>query len=309
MGMCMSCTTCSSLHELEGQGELKKFNLYSVECVNGRNIYKKLKEFSLKEYSVYAEDERKLDCFHNCTLLLSNIQSNIHAFNSSAMRAVQDYSFRKKSSDEIRTELDIVLSGRFFNFLNSVKAFIDQTESSLCRIYGGKDSSEFKEWKAVTGREFDRGLAYGFVDKLRNYCQHVGVPVFMHSAMHDSEKNTASYKFEFDRDELLSQYNEWRKVEGKLRDMPKYFSVIQLMSDWAVSFNEVSKYIHRFWYEYALEAACRIISYRREFQVVEGLVVECDVDEPVKEGWQRIPRFVPEAKARKVVIAYATPVH
>ena len=305
----MSHTECPLLPELTDCGEFSAFNLYSVESVGGRNVYEKLKEFSLDEYAVYMEDERKLDCYHNCTLLLSSIQSNIHAFNSGAMRAVQDYSFRKRSSDQIRTELDVAISGLFFNFLNSVRAFIDQTEASLCRVYGGDKSVEFKAWKAITGKEFDSGLAYGFVDKLRNYCQHVGVPVFVHSATHNPEKNTAGYMLEFDRDDLLLKFSAWGKTAGKLRAAPQCFSVFQLMSDWAVSFSEISKYIHRFWHGYALEAACRVRSYRQEFQVSKELAVGREIEEPGVDGWQRIPRFLPEAKARKVVMAYATPVH
>lgn len=305
----MSHTECPPLSELKDCSEFSVFNVYQVERVDGSYVYEKLKEFSFDENVVYIDDEMRLDCYHNCTLLLSSIQSNIHAFNSGAMRAVQDYSFRKRSSDQIRTELDVAISGLLFNFLNSARAFIDQTEAALCRVYGGKDSVEFKAWKAITGKAFDSGLAYGFFDKLRNYCQHVGVPVFIHSATHNPEKNTTAYKLEFDRDDLLLKYSGWGKTADKLRVAPQYFSVFQLMSDWAGSFNEISKYIHRFWYEYAVEAACRIQSYRKELYATKELVVGRGIERPGVDGWQRIPRFLPEAKARKVIMAYAAPVY
>lgn len=284
------------------------FAIYSVENVGADCMYRKLRDFSSGEYALYLSDEARLNCYHECDLLLSGIKVNINSFNTIAMSAVADYRFRKTSSDEVRTRLDIAIAGALFNFLNSVRAFIDQTESSLRREYGGESSPEFKAWKVETGKAFDVGLPYGFIDKLRNYCQHVGIPAFVHSAVYNSEADQAIYKVEFDRDDLLSKYDGWGKVAEKLKVQPQFFSVFQVMSDWAGSFNEVSKYIHKFWHAYAVEAACRIRAYRREFQVTGDLIVASKVEAPKPGELHRIPRFVPEAKARKVVIAYATPI-
>src|SRR5205823_3022484 len=63
------------------------------------------------------------------------------------------------------------LNRHLLNFLASIRAFLDHSETALIRRYG-KGSAEFDAFRLAKAREYDEHFAYRFLYALRNYAQH-----------------------------------------------------------------------------------------------------------------------------------------
>jgi hypothetical protein len=123
------------------------------------------------------------------------------------------------------------LAARLFNWLNSVRAYIEHTEVRISRRYG-KDSDELAAFKEITSKEFDEAFAYRFFYKLRNY-GHVAFPALEldhHETRPIGMPLQVSVSLAFKRDSLLRNYDEWGKVVRRdLEARPERFDALPLL--------------------------------------------------------------------------------
>lgn len=68
------------------------------------------------------------------------------------------------------------LNRLMLNFLSAVRTFLDHTETNLKKTYG-KESENLKTFKKNCSLYYDNYFSYRFLYKLRNYSQHVGMPI------------------------------------------------------------------------------------------------------------------------------------
>jgi len=68
------------------------------------------------------------------------------------------------------------LNRLMLNFLSAFRTFLDHTQTNLDRTYG-KESENFKIFKKTRSSYYDNYFSYRFLDKLRNYSQHMGMPI------------------------------------------------------------------------------------------------------------------------------------
>lgn len=73
-------------------------------------------------------------------------------------------------------EVAFNLNRLVLNFLSAFRTFIDHVETDLNRTYG-KESENFKIFKESRSFCYDNCFSYRFLYKLRNYSQHVGMPI------------------------------------------------------------------------------------------------------------------------------------
>jgi hypothetical protein len=73
-------------------------------------------------------------------------------------------------------EMVFNLNRLVLNFLSAFRTFIDHAQTDLDRTYG-KESENFKIFKESSSLCFDNCFSYRFLYKLRNYSQHVGMPI------------------------------------------------------------------------------------------------------------------------------------
>lgn len=62
------------------------------------------------------------------------------------------------------------------NLLSAVRTFLDHAETNLKRTYGEK-SDNFQTFNKACSSCFDNYFSYRFLYKLRNYSQHIGMPI------------------------------------------------------------------------------------------------------------------------------------
>jgi hypothetical protein len=117
------------------------------------------------------------------------------------------------------------LRGRLFHWLQSVRAYLDHTETRLKRRYGA-DSNEVATFKQVCAAVFDRYFAYRFLHRLRN-AQHVDfspVEVSVSESVGPSGREISA-SARFVRDELLNKFRKWGSVKEELAEFPETFSL------------------------------------------------------------------------------------
>jgi hypothetical protein len=117
------------------------------------------------------------------------------------------------------------------NMLSSVRTYLDHTETRFNRTYG-KLSAEFKLFKDQTSTAYDGEFAYRFLEKLRNFAQHCGLPagrVRITSSADEDGNPINRIALLFDKDDLIAKFDGWGNVKTELGLLEKEFEVIPLI--------------------------------------------------------------------------------
>jgi len=129
----------------------------------------------------------------------------------------------------------------FLNYLSSIRTFIDHSETTIKRRYS-ENSKEYSEFKKTTKYYFDNYFSYRFLYKLRNYAQHIGLPIeeIEISATMIAE-NTFKTKslMEFNAQELLNKKFDWGKdvkMDLESKTIFDLYPIIDEMSEIIVDF-------------------------------------------------------------------------
>lgn len=131
---------------------------------------------------------------------------------------------------DVANDMVVKVNLRILNLLSAIRTYLDHTETRLKRTYG-KTSTQYQKFKDATAKAFDGHFSYRFIYKLRNYTQHCGMPlgrILTHSNLLNLQtaESLHAIDFYFERDNLLSQLDEWGAVvKGELQQMPPQFSV------------------------------------------------------------------------------------
>jgi len=143
------------------------------------------------------------------------------------------------------------------NYLSSIRTFIDHSNTVLKRKFG-ENSKTYLEYKNILSVFYDNSFAYRFFYKLRNYAQHVGLPLdsFHFSTQYNHEENSLRGEMivVFDRDQLLLRYDSWGTVKQDLKKLDAEFDVIPLMFEMTHNIKEIERNIELFHKSELLEA-------------------------------------------------------
>jgi hypothetical protein len=117
------------------------------------------------------------------------------------------------------------------NLLASVRMYLDHTETSIKRRYGGA-SQNWVNFKQACSRAYDGLFSYRFLYKLRNYAQHCGLPLnsFSASVKEHPERAGEPYhelNFGLERDIALREYNWGKQLNPELALQPELIEVDQ----------------------------------------------------------------------------------
>ncbi|CAL2075882.1 conserved protein of unknown function [Tenacibaculum sp. 190524A02b] len=117
------------------------------------------------------------------------------------------------------------------NYLTSVKTFLDHSETKLNRKFG-KNSEELNQFKNVTSFFYDNSFAYRFFYKLRNYAQHIGLPLtnigFTTEDNREVNLMKRTLSAYFESSELVKKYDSWSIVK---KDFENKASEIDLSTE------------------------------------------------------------------------------
>jgi hypothetical protein len=140
-------------------------------------------------------------------------------------------SLGKEFATANRQKLVESVMGATVNWLTAMRMFLDHEETQLKRKYG-ESSSEFATFKEATRQAYDGVVGYRFAYEFRNYVQHCGLPlnhlVITAPAVPQTHLKQDT-KLLLDRDNLLAEFNNWKRVKTDLQAMDPRFEMLPLL--------------------------------------------------------------------------------
>lgn len=190
------------------------------------------------------------------------------------------------------------------NFLASVRTFIDHTERQLKHEYGS-ESEEYKSFKKLTGELFDEKFSYRFLEQLRNYAQHCGLPageVFIDS-VHRPETEDVLHTVNLNvlRDNLLLDYDWHKEVKKDLPQQPERFDLIPLITEKFLDLEKINNTINRARYPHFEEDAKFLLELMKESSKKGGFPCLVEVEELTDAGGKIAPLYFPYREMEKIL--------
>jgi hypothetical protein len=112
------------------------------------------------------------------------------------------------------------MTRHFFNWLLSVRVYLERTERRMERVYGA-DSGPYKVFRRACSSAYDAQFSYRFLYKLRNVAQHSGLPTIKGEAngyLDQAGHPVRVLDVFFERDALLTS-RRWGRVGRELEAM------------------------------------------------------------------------------------------
>lgn len=177
------------------------------------------------------------------------LQADIESF------SILEYSYKQfmATVEEVRQQLIsptlplvndklVAINASFFSFLSLMRLYLDHTAKKI----GSKHKTELDAFNKSTNEEFDGYFSYRFFSQLRNYAQHLAMPIKGLSGSNSLDetktKVIVSFRLYFIRDELLVHKDNWtNKVLPNLKAQPEHIDVLPLIKEVMESLERIHK--------------------------------------------------------------------
>ena len=125
------------------------------------------------------------------------------------------------------------------HLLSSGKLFVDFNENQIKQKYS-KDSEKFDCIHSFASYQYDANFAYPFCHSLRNYSQHIDLPINEVKAVSPDDK-TILVDFYIDLDYLLNSNFNWKKLKKELIELNRETSKIDAITLVKEYFNSLTE--------------------------------------------------------------------
>lgn len=254
--------------------------------------------------SHHRKDTQTISEYFQSLRLTRSVRLNLQEFLEAIVHYGKEFLETRQMSEKKIDEISLNLSRLLLNILSMFRALLDHSETSLSREFG-KHSSQFAQWKSKLSGLYDVSVDYRFFYKLRNYAQHVGVPP-LHISFSDSVNELGiSFGLTLSRDALLEQKDVWGAVVRRdIETGPDTISVINLLQEWSISFNEIEALLLDIKRQAATPAAKRIANHRDRLRLPQSgqLCVTCiPITEEKLTSLNLHLDWLPEQKALQIL--------
>jgi hypothetical protein len=136
-------------------------------------------------------------------------------------------------ADELAADLEAIEVNRVvMNYLSMIRTFLDHTTAALRRHYRD-DPGRLQAFQTACREAFDVHFAYRFVSRLRNFAQHVGLPVQQVAALGvlvdpATRVRRVQLRALCDREVLLREF-DWGRVRRDLEQQDSIFDIGPLL--------------------------------------------------------------------------------
>jgi hypothetical protein len=138
-------------------------------------------------------------------------------------------SLKQMNTSEAITEI----AGSVMDWLSAMRTALAHSERRLRRT---RDEASFL---AACRYEYDTVFAYRFLYRLRNYAQHLALPV------HTLSGSDSGWILYVDRDALLKQFNGWSTVRNDLEAGPEQIELEPLIRTCMESLHRIAQVVAR----------------------------------------------------------------
>lgn len=256
-------------------------------------------------YDSFISDRMAVFEYHSSLKLIQSVQINVQEFLHSIVNYASDFLESKDMNEEKFDFISLNFSRQLLNILSMFRSLLDHTDFSLSREFG-ENSDQFIKWKSVQSEQYDNFFEYRLFYKLRNYCQHIGVPPIHISFTDSAEQEGIAFRLDLQRDRLLDERSVWNKqLLHDLESAPENIPVIDSLNNWSECFRAISKTLLDIKRAAAESAAKRILSHRKENDLPHDVGQLCAVFLPNSE--EKIEKlnltlsWFPEKKANELL--------
>lgn len=215
-------------------------------------------------YDSFKSDRLAIFEYHNSLKLIKSVQLNIQEFLQSVVHYAADFLESKDMSEEKFDLISLNFSRQLLNILSMFRSLLDHSDFSLSREFG-KNSEQLKKWKSIQSEQYDSFFEYRLFYKLRNYCQHIGVPPMQIGYTDSADQEGISFRLDLQRDQLLEERSVWnQQLIQDLESAPEKIPVIESLNNWSECFRAISKTLLEIKKEAATDAAKRVLAHRKE---------------------------------------------
>lgn len=182
------------------------------------------------EYEEYKKAVERLLRFSSDNRTFLIVWLNYNDYEKLLRRYFDEWKKNAAMSWSRMENMALEINRRILNYLSSVRTFLDHWETNLRRRYG-RDSERVKHFKNACSEAYDSSFSYRFLYVLRNYAQHCGMPLgqlTLHSeeVSQYSKEVRHSIVVKFNRDELLSEFDEWgSRLKREIRKLSPVFEI------------------------------------------------------------------------------------
>lgn len=195
----------------------------------GTHVLTILRELSKEEYEQYKKARALVIGFVDDYQQFTMVRSSYAAYRRLLEQYGQQYASGPPWNEVIAGAMRHEVNRRLRGFFTEFRTFLDYAETSLKNEHG-KNSDKVRRFKEACSKEYDGNFAYRFIYYLRNYGQHVNLPlgdVRLRSGELDTEAEHTHYlTFEVNRDALLNSSFSWKaSVRAELEKLPTRFQL------------------------------------------------------------------------------------
>lgn len=198
----------------------------------GENQIVKERPLAPDELKFISEAREVLTAFNNHPALVSIVSLNVADFRQYLQQVAGEH---RQPSFVALPQIILNANRLVLNVLTALRTFRDHSRTIAYRRYGRR-SQFVADWQALIATKEKQFFSYRFLYDLRNYVQHCGMPVGQVSFTSRQNETThlveRAAQFDFDRDALLHDYNDWAgDVRAGLDGLPKHFAILPFLED------------------------------------------------------------------------------
>jgi len=229
----------------------------------------KINAIELICHETLQADIKLISEYHSSLKLVQSVQLNLQQFLEAIVHYAADFLETESMTEEKFDQISLNFSRLFLNILSMFRSLLDHSDFSLSREFG-KESEQFKSWKLIQSEQYDNSVEYRLFYKLRNYCQHVGMPPMQISFTNSADQEGIGFRLDLQRDVLLEERSSWNQQLIKdLESLPEKIPVLDAINEWSICFNRISKTLLEIKRIEALDAAKKILSHRERLKLPE----------------------------------------
>lgn len=152
------------------------------------------------------------------------------------------------------TALVVEITGSVMDWLGSMRTFLAHSERRL--KHTGKES----EYVRPCSHAYDTYFGYRFLYRLRNYAQHLALPV------HNLNRGESGWSLLLSRDALIQQFDGWSAVRAELLEGPEDIALTHLLAHAMEALQPVAALMRRWDHFVAQEAMAGYEELRAHFE-------------------------------------------
>lgn len=174
------------------------------------------------------------------------------------------------------TFLKIEVNRIIINYLSSFRMLVDHYDRVLNKQFG-KSSNEYKQFIKHLSETYDNYFEYRFVYKLRNFCQHCGLPVT--EIIFEKNEIYRTIELCFNKTYLLNEYDSWSPIlKEDFTLLEEKFPVNEIVERNFEIMRDISELVRNIYKDHYFEALEKIDDLSKPFRGETEIVIISEVD-------------------------------